>query len=180
MLSVIGYETGSYKLLADYYYRKGNRRAACLSAIEYVKTLAPAKPEQYSKSEQLHRLDSIIAVFGDLDVAGEAAVERFRYMKGCPDVTVEAKIDYIHYALERWGGWIRSNELRNAERSMTTPQYRFLLKKRRVSPGEEQKVALEDLRGLKSLTIKVYRTQLDGNTTYSQYDPKDYHELRKT
>ena len=179
MLSVIGYETGSYKLLADYYYRKGNRRAACLSAIEYVKTLAPAKPEQYSKSKQLHRLDSIIAVFGDLDVAGEAAVERFRYMKGCPDVTVEDKIDYIHYALERWGGWIRSNELRNAERSMTTPQYRFLLKKRRVSPGEEQKVALEDLRGLKSLTIKVYRTQLDGNTTYSQYDPKDYQELRK-
>ncbi len=180
MLSVIGYETGSYKLLADYYYRKGNRRAACLAAVEYVKTLAPAKPEQYKKSEQLHRLDSIITVFGDLDVAGEAAVERFRYMEGCPGVSVEDKIGYIHYALDRWGGWIRSNELRNAERSMTTPQYRFRLKKRRVMPGEEQKVALEDLRGLKSLTLKVYRTPLDGNTTYSQYDPKDYQELRKS
>lgn len=179
MLSVIGYETANYKLLADYYYKKNNRRAACIAAVEYVKTLAPTSAEQYNKSEQLHRLDSITTVFGDLDEAGEAAVERFRYMKGCIGVTAEDKIDYIHYALERWGGWIRSNELRNAERSLTTPQYRFRLKKRRVAPGEEQKVALEDLRGLKSLTLKVYRTNLEGNTSYSQYDPKDYQELRK-
>ncbi len=180
MLSVIGYETGSYKLLSDYYVKHGNRRAACLAAVEYVKTLAPAKAERYDNSEQLHRFDSIIAEFGDLDVAGEAAAERFLYMKGCRGVTAEAKIDYIRYALDRWGGWLRSNELRNAQRSLTAPQYRFRLEKRRVVPGEEQKVMLEDLRGLKSLTVKVYRTTLDGTTTLSLYNPKDYQTISKT
>ena len=180
MLSVIGYETDNYKLLADYYQSIGNRRAACLATIEYVKTLAPTKVEQYDKSEQLHRLDSIITVYGDLDVAGEAAVERFLYMKGCRGVTAADESAYIHHALDRWGSWVRSNELRNAERSLTTPQYRFRLNKGRVMPGEVQKVALENLRGLKSLTVKVYRTDLDGTTTLSLYNPKDYQKISKT
>ena len=179
MLSVIGYETGFYKQIADHYYKKGNRRAACLAAVEHVKRMAPAGTEDFRKSEQIHRLDSIIALFGDLDVAGEAAVERYNYMERCQGVTVEDKISYIHYALGRWGGWVRSNELRNAERTLTTPQYAFSLSKRCVAPNEPQTVTLENLRNIRSLTMKVYRTPLDGSTTFNQHSDKDFQKLKK-
>ncbi len=178
MLSVVGYETANYKTLADHYYKKGNRRAACLAALEYVKTLAPTGDEDYRKSEQLHRLDSLTTLFGDLDVAGEVAVERYRHMRQCRGVTAEDQIGYIRNALDRWGGWISSNELRNAERSLTTPQYNFTLPNRRVAARQRQTIALSDVRNLKSITMRIGRTTLDGATTLRPYNRSDLQKIK--
>ncbi len=178
MLSVVGYETANYKALADHYHKKGNRRAACLAALEYVKTLAPAGDEDYRKSEQLHRLDSLTTLFGDLDVAGEVAVERYLHMRQCRGVTAEDQIGYIRNALDRWGGWIRANELRNAERSLTTPQYNFALPNRRVAARQRQTVALSDVRNLKSITMRIGRTTLDGATTLRPYNRSDLQKIK--
>lgn len=170
LLSVIGYETGQFGKLYDYYSSVGNRRAACITALEGMSRNFLQKKneietnEKVRKSVFLHSLDSLLSVYSDLDVAGEVAVVRYNYMSTCPDVTVEDKIRYIHYALERWGRWQRMGELRNAKRSLTTPSYGVAVEKAVINPNTEQIVRLSNLRNINSLTMNVYRTQLLGDT----------------
>lgn len=179
LLSVVGYETHNYRPLADYYHKQGNRRATCLAGLALAQTMTTQPGEDYRKSRHIQRLDSLTKVFGDLDVAGEVAVERYNYMCQCSNVTVEDKIAYIHQALDRWGGWQRMGDLRNAERMLTQPTYSYTVDKGVMMPGRTQTVKLHGLRNLKSLTLRVYRTGLTGETELDPADAADYQKIRK-
>lgn len=179
MLSVIGFELEDYKTLMDYYAKTGNRRALCVCALFYLKKETPAGGEDIRKSVYINRLDSLLSVFGDLDEAGEVAVERYRYMTSCSGVTAEDRIEYIHYALSRWGAWGRVNELRNAERELTAPQFGYELERRTIAPGKKQMVRLVNLRNLNTLTMNVYRTRLDGSYRGSVYNRNNLKEVRQ-
>ena len=180
MLSVVGYETGVLRPVVDYYYRQGNRRATCLAGLALANTMPTRTNEDFRKSRHIHRLDSLIKVFGDLEVAGEVAVERYHYMCGCKNVTPEDKISYIHYALDRWGGWQRMNELRNAEKSLTQSAYAYRINSRVAVPDSAQNVYFQNLRNLKQLTLRVYRTDLDGKTRLDPAIDADYQKLRRS
>lgn len=180
MLSVIGFELNEYKPLIDYYAKSGNRRALCMAALYYLKN-EPHKNggEDIRKSVYINRLDSLLGVFGDLEEAGEIAAERYRYMTSCSGVTVEDRIEYIHYALSRWGGWGRANELRNAERELTAPMFGYEIEHRTVAPGKKQTVRLTKLRNLNTLTMNVYRTKLDGSYRGTLYNRNNLREVRQ-
>ena len=120
LLSVIAYETKQYSSPSRYYSSVGNRRAACITALQDLKTSyyenagkGDLKPSYYenagnggritiSKSPYIYSLDSLIAIYKDLDVAAEVAIERYYAMKNCSDNKAEKLITYIHYIIDNW------------------------------------------------------------------------------
>lgn len=98
LLSVVGAELGDYQSLHDYYAKVGNRKAACLMALK--------TDGAQNEKQRLHYLDSLLEAYGDLPEAGEVAIERYEMMERMQDAfTAEDKINFIHQALGKWGGW---------------------------------------------------------------------------
>lgn len=179
LLSVVGYETGQYDRLHAFYSGVGNRRAACIVALETLKLRETSTSSRYyKKSRYIQSLDSLISEYQDLDVAGEVAVERYNAMDDCTDVTVEDRIKYIHYALDKWGAWQRMGELRNNERMLTSPTFSVYLEKGLVASKTQQTVLFENLRNIEALTMNVYRTTLDGDSDVNPQETKAYKQLK--
>lgn len=179
LLNVIAYETKLFDVAHAFYSLAGNRRATCIMALEMLKQKdMPSERKDLKKSPFIQALDSLISEYQDLDVAGEVSVERYNLMDYCTGVTVEDRIHYIHYALEKWGAWQRMGELRNAERQLTQPMFRVRMEKGLITPNTEQTVRLEDLRNINSLTMNVYSTKLDGDTDINPENVKEYKQLK--
>lgn len=178
MLSVIGYEVEDFGTLYEHYREAGNRRASCLAALELIRQHKGEAKVCVNKSEYVNWLDSLIGVYSDLDVACEAAIERYNYMEQCPGVTVEEKISYIHYALDKWGGWQNAGQLRNAEKRLTAPSVRVEMERRVVGSGVAQELRLRDLRNVSSVSLKLYRADIEGDTKLNPAGDADYKKLR--
>ena len=182
LLSVIAYETKQYSSPSRYYSSVGNRRAACITALQDLKTsyyenagkgdlktsyyenVGNGRRTTISKSPYIYSLDSLIAIYKDLDVAAEVAIERYYAMKNCSDNKAEKLITYIHYIIDNWPSWQRTGEMRNEERTLTYPQLQCVINNRIVMPGKEPKLILRNIRNMKQLTVNIYPTTLDGNS----------------
>ena len=162
LLSVIGTELGAWQELHQYYSQKGNRRAACMMGAEAF--------------DRIEALDSLIQIYGDLPEACELAICRFQLMEG--DYTIAQRMDYLRSAIKRWGNWRRANWLRNMERELTRPQFSARMSKLLAMPQESQTVQLSNLRNIESLTLRVYRTPLKGDTEMD--DPQEAFKKLKT
>ena len=162
LLSVIGAELGAWQELHHYYSQKGNRRAACMTGAEAF--------------DRIEALDSLIQIYGDLPEACELAICRFQLMEG--DYTIAQRMDYLRSAIKRWGNWRRANWLRNMERELTRPQFSARMSKLLAMPQESQTVQLSNLRNIESLTLRVYRTPLKGDTEMD--DPQEAFKKLKT
>ena len=178
MLSVVGYEVEDFQTLYDHYHAEGNRAATCLTALELVRQHRGEAEVCVNKSEYINWLDSLIHVYSDVSVACEAAIERFRYMEQCPGVTAEQKISYIHYALDKWGGWQNAGQLRNAERELTAPRLGVGMERRVGRPGVADTIRLRGLRNITSLQLRVYRADVEGDTQLDPAADDDYKRLR--
>lgn len=179
MLSVVGYEVEDFQTLYDYYHAAGNREATCLTALELIRQHKGEAEVCVNKSEYINWLDSLIHVYSDIDVACEAAIERYRYMEQCPGVTAEQKISYIHYALDKWGGWQNAGQLRNAERGLTAPRVRVEMERRVGRPGVADTIRLHELRNVSSLHLRIYRADVEGDTRLNPSVESDYKRLRQ-
>ena len=63
-------------------------------------------------------------------------------MEGATDAKPQDKLNYINYALSRWGGWSRMNELRNAQKRLTEPMFQVQDMPQVLRPGEKAWVQL--------------------------------------
>lgn len=180
ILSLICHELEQYEALYQYYNTKGNNRAACIAALYLVKNnYHDRKVYDVKKSPYLHALDSILNIYGNLDVAGEVAIERYYGMLECGDVTVEDRIGYIHYAVEKWPSWQRMNELRNEEKKLTAPMFRVRIDGYVTTPGKYTKIEITEARNISSLTVRVSRLNADGDIELNPSSDGDY-KLIKT
>lgn len=176
LLSAIAYETGQFKSLHAYYLTTPNRVAQLLSGIEWLKAETD-RPIIYE--EEVLRFDSLMVHYADLPECGEAAIAR--YMKseemigGIPE---KQKIDYIDEALKRWGTWKRMDVLRNEKALLTMPFFHIAFDELLIIPCQEKKIDLS-LRNLHSLTMKVYRVNVSGDTSLDPSNKKDYEQLKK-
>ena len=163
LLSVIGYETGRYQPLRDYYIKSGNRRASLMASLELLEQERPDEYVPLNKSVYLQRLDSLVNEYADLTEAGEVAIRRYSYMDSQTDATAEQKWQYINYALEHWGAWQRMNILRNHLRDLTSLTFNASMAHQVNIPGHSQNIDLENLRGIHALTMRIYKVKADGN-----------------
>lgn len=181
LLHLIGFEADSkeaYLQLYTYYNKVGNRGAACLCAYKLIEKYRQDDVREVKKSKYLHTIDSLIQVYQDIPEAGELAVEHFRFMEGATDAKPQDKLNYINYALSRWGGWSRMNELRNAQKRLTEPMFRVKDMPQVLRPGEKAWVQL-NVRNLQNLKISISRLNITADNDYNAQDEATYKMLLK-
>lgn len=181
LLHLIGFEADSkeaYLQLYTYYDKVGNRGAACLCAYKLIEKYRQDDVREVKKSKYLQTIDSLIQVYQDIPEAGELAVEHFRFMEGATDAKPQDKLNYINYALSRWGGWSRMNELRNAQKRLTEPMFRVKDMPQVLRPGEKAWVQL-DVRNLQNLKISISRLNITADNDYNAQDEATYKMLLK-
>ena len=181
LLHLIGFEADSkeaYLLLYTYYNKVENRGAACLCAYKLIEKYRQDDVREVKKSKYLQTIDSLIQVYQDIPEAGELAVEHFRFMEGATDAKPQDKLNYINYALSRWGGWSRMNELRNAQKRLTEPMFRVKNMPQVLRPGEKAWVQL-NVRNLQNLKISISRLNITADNDYNAQDEATYKMLLK-
>ena len=181
LLHLIGFEADSkeaYLQLYTYYNKVENRGAACLCAYKLIEKYRQDDVREVKKSKYLNTIDSLIQVYQDIPEAGELAVEHFRFMEGATDAKPQDKLNYINYALSRWGGWSRMNELRNAQKRLTEPMFRVKDMPQVLRPGEKAWVHL-DVRNLQNLKISISRLNITADNDYNAQDEATYKMLLK-
>lgn len=181
LLHLIGFEADSkeaYLQLYTYYNKVGNRGAACLCAYKLIEKYRQDDVREVKKSKYLQTIDSLIQIYQDIPEAGELAVEHFRFMEGATDAKPQDKLNYINYALSRWGEWSRMNELRNAQKRLTEPMFRVKDMPQVLRPGEKAWVHL-DVRNLQNLKISISRLNITADNEYDAQDEATYKMLLK-
>ena len=181
LLHLIGFEADSkeaYLQLYTYYNKVGNRGAACLCAYKLIEKYRQDDVREVKKSKYLQTIDSLIQVYQDIPEAGELAVEHFRFMEGATDAKPQDKLNYINYALSRWGGWSRMNELRNAQKRLTEPMFRVQDMPQVLRPGEKAWVHL-NVRNLQNLNIRLSRLNITADNEYDAQNEATYKMLLK-
>ena len=181
LLHLIGFEADSkeaYLLMYTYYNKVGNRGAACLCAYKLIEKYRQDDVREVRKSKYLNTIDSLIHVYQDIPEAGELAVEHFRFMEGATDAKPLDKLNYINYALNRWGGWSRMNVLRNAQKRLTEPMFQVQDMPQVLRPGEKAWVHL-DVRNLQNLKISISRLNITADNEYNAQDEATYNMLLK-
>lgn len=181
LLHLIGFEADSkeaYLLMYTYYNKVGNRGAACLCAYKLIEKYRQDDVREVRKSKYLNTIDSLIHVYQDIPEAGELAVEHFRFMEGATDAKPQDKLNYINYALNRWGGWSRMNVLRNAQKRLTEPMFQVQDMPLVLRPSEKKWVHL-NVRNLQNLNIRLSRLNITADNEYDVQNEATYKMLLK-
>ena len=181
LLHLIGFEADSkeaYLLMYTYYNKVENRRAACLCAYKLIEKYRQDDVREVRKSKYLNTIDSLIHVYQDIPEAGELAVEHFRFMEGATDAKPQDKLNYINYALNRWGGWSRMNVLRNAQKRLTEPMFQVQDMPLVLRPSEKKWVHL-NVRNLQNLNIRLSRLNITADNEYDVQNEATYKMLLK-
>lgn len=181
LLHLIGFEADSkeaYHLMYTYYNKVGNRGAACLCAYKLIEKYRQDDVREVKKSKYLQTIDSLIQVYQNIPEAGELAVEHFRFMEGATDAKPLDKLNYINYALSRWGGWSRMNELRNAQKRLTEPMFRVKDMPLVLRPSERKWVHL-NVRNLQNLKVSISRLNITADNEYDVQNEATYKMLLK-
>jgi hypothetical protein len=179
LLHVIGMEAQDYTTLHSYYAASGNRAAACLCALKMIQQQQRKTETVARRSHYLQQLDSLLTVYGDLREAGEVALERYQFISGCEDVTVEERYNYINYALNRWGAWPRMNVLRNAQSDLQQPEFNINIGDCMLLPNARRLIRVNSIRNINQLDVKVYRLNLHGDTRLDPQTEKGYAAIRR-
>ena len=181
LLHLIGFEADSkeaYHLMYTYYNKVGNRGATCLCAYKLIEKYRQDDVREVRKSKYLNTIDSLIHVYQDIPEAGELAVEHFRFMEGATDAKPLDKLNYINYALNRWGGWSRMNVLRNAQKRLTEPMFQVQDMPLVLRPSEKKWVHL-NVRNLQNLNIRLSRLNITADNEYDAQNEATYKMLLK-
>lgn len=179
LLHVLGYEAQEYRLLHDFYAKKGNKHAECLTALEILRSQPSGDETDTKKSKYLQSIDSLINLYGDLRTGGELAVERYRCLEKSQDATAAEKVQYINYALSRWGSWPGLNYLRNAKTDLERPAFNINAGEKLMLPEVERTLRVNSIRNISQLDMAVYRLSLSGDTNLDPSNEKDIVQIKK-
>ena len=178
LLHAVAIDTRNFSLLHKYYSTHNNRPAACISAALLLQHTPNSKEVNSKKSKHLQRIDSLINEYKGLLEAGELAITRYQYIQNLEDVEVEDKIQYIDYALSRWGGWRNMNTLRNYRKELTLSSFQVSIGKEVLRANTPLTFPVLSLCNIPSLTMKVWRTSLKGDNKLDPTVDKEYAKIR--
>lgn len=180
LLHVIALAAGDFDTMHTYYSEHNLREGACLSALMKIKQKRDYGVTKAKKSKYMQSLDSLINEYADLPVAGELAIERYSFMSDAEDITAKEKMNYLNYALTKWGAWPRMNILRNAQRKLTLPMFHVSLGKEMLTEGMKRDVVVMSACNIGELKMTITRINIDGTTLLDPSIQKDYEKLRRS
>lgn len=181
LLHVIGFMAGDYTTLHDYYENAGNRAAACICAW---KMLSEQASDGYAMTDKmraafLHTADSLINAYKDLPEAGLLAIEHYKAFSSNGNAKPEECVSYINHALSQWGSLKQMNYLRNQLNSLQQPTFEISAGKDMPLPGKPIKLSINTVRNINTLSIKVYKVSIDGDTQLSPSLDADFAKLKR-
>ena len=164
LLSVLCAQADDYQTLHEYYVKNGNREAACLSACQMVRNTDA--DELYGQSQAaikraIQKVDSLLAVYGDLEVAGELALLKYDIIEHDIDVKNEEKIQFINDAKKNWAKWPRIQSLENKKNQLIQPRYSMDFGPKVVLPNTPRTIEFGMIRNLSSISATVTRVEID-------------------
>ena len=175
LLHVLGFEAKAYSQMYEWYKNHNNRPASCICALFNYR-------QKYSKAnihQSIIHVDSLINEYQDLKECGELAIEHYSLMEQMGDVSAEDKMNYINYALSKWGAWPRMNILRNAQNQLTLPSFSVSIGSGVSLPNMPRKVVIRQIVNVQSLTMNVTRVKTDGMSRLNVNDEGDYAKIKK-
>ena len=179
LLHVIGFEAEAYATLRNYYAKHGNRAAECITALYELQQNHRMDATRIRKSKYVQSVDSLINIYGDLREAGELGRERYNRVSECIEVTAEDRVNYINYALSRWGAWPRMNILRNAQRDLEQPSFNINIGDYMLLPNTARTMRINSIRNINELNVNIYRLHVNGDTELNPSRKEDYAKLQK-
>lgn len=168
-----------YDRMAQFYEQQGNRIAACYCKLQSLKTTRENDTYSMKRSAYVNSLDQLMKQYEDLPVAGEVAIERYDVMSEADDTKNEEKMNFLNYALQRWGEWPRMNVLRNRQSQLTLPSFQVLLANDVVAPGKETMAVLLDVVNLNNISLTINRVNVNGDTKLDPSSKRDLAQLQK-
>ena len=169
LLHVVGKLTGDYATMNKYYSEHGNRAAACLTAYN---------PQSgYGEDKLMATLDSIINVYGDLDVCAEIAIERYQNMPTETNAERKAKYEYGEKVLSHWPSWQNINSVKNGQASLTQPTLFYRADASCTIPNKEQTVRFKAI-NVSDVTLTLTRLNIDGDTNLNPENDNDLKKLK--
>lgn len=179
LLHVLGFAAGDYKTLLQWYEAHNNRSAACYCAFKLVEEQHCNDKYELKKSKYLQCLDSLITCYQDLPIAGELAIARYNFMDQANDVTAAEKMNYLNYALSKWGTWPRMNILRNAQSRLTLPSFIVDCGPTVQLPNRQIRVKIRQLTNIQNLTMTVTRLNTQEYLMLNPNEKQEYAKLEK-
>lgn len=176
LLSVVGYELDEYATLHDYYDRHGNRPASMLTALQL---LEEQRKNRVSTSVQyIASLDSLMTIYGDLDVAAEVALARYQAMTY--NYSAKEKGEYLEEALNKYAGYWRVDALRDAfnELCQSHLQVRLL---RSLSVSTDSLSFTTRCRNIRHIDVDIFSTDIPATEAVNAWDvdENDFNNYKK-
>lgn len=181
LLSLLGTETRRYDVMHRYYEQTGNRPAAMLSALNWLREQETPSMEKLEQSRRIMTLDSLLEQYCDLQEACEVAMERYSYMTNNTNATNQQRWEFLEMALSRWGKWKRADYLRYDKSWASCTKFNAFLNSMVNMPSATNEVILNDMRGVTKMTMRVYRvdaTAFDLRKLNVEND-KDFDKIKK-
>ncbi len=182
LLSVLCDQADDYQTLHEYYVKNGNREAACLSACLMVRNTDADQlygQSQAAIKRAIQKVDSLLAVYGDLEVAGELALLKYDIIEHDNDVKNEEKIQFIEDAKKNWAKWPRIQSLENKKNQLIQPRYSMDFGPIVVLPNTPRTIEFGMIRNLSSISATVTRVEVDPLKSYYLNSEKDLKEVLK-
>jgi len=174
MLSMLCMEAGDYKTLSDRYGTSSDRTAAMMSAYMLLNNEGGRGNDDFIAS-----LDSLIDIYSDLPECGELAMRRYSMMTRSARFDKKDRMDYISYALGKWGNVYDMNALVDARNVLTQPLFMATAQNVVAVPGLPYTVSLPALRnvGMVRMTLSLLNG-IDGTTKLDPGKSADYKKLK--
>ncbi len=163
MLSMVGNELKAYDVMEAYYSKTDRREAACMSSALRINNEAKRIfSGNWKNDKTISAYDSLVALYGDLDVACEVAIMRYERMNSWTAATAKEKMNYLNESIARWQSWKRVGKLENERTQLTLPTCNLHLPTTSAFPMQSLTVDLNGLRNVKNITMRVYKLSGDG------------------
>ncbi len=154
LLVSLAYNADMYEKARDYFVKKGDRPNALIMSLEALRN------KNTENKNYLHQLDSLIAIYGDIEECCLVATAKYRYLNEKTKVSNEEKIKFVRESLKRWGSFEGSAELKDAEHLLTRPSFEVTLPKLQIGEDEELTVYLKDVRNICNIKTTIWKTDL--------------------
>lgn len=161
-------------MLHDFYEARGNRAAACMAAVEGIRTYWETNDADADKAAT--QTDKLLLRYADLPEAGEAAILRYEIMQSQSNVSHREKYEFLTSALEKWGKWYRSNELRNDLAQLTLPRFDLRTLNSQL-PNRPFMLHLSNITHIDRLEVTLTGLNLRGDTKLSTDNTEDLKKI---
>lgn len=172
LLSVVGYELEEYATLHDYYDRHGNRPATILTALQLLEAQSMPRP-QYIAS-----LDSLMGIYGDLEVSAEVALARYQAMNY--DYSAKEKGEYLEKALSKYEHYWRVDALKDAFNTLCQSKLEVRFQ-RSLTTSADSLTFITNTRNIRRIDVDIYSTNMPPTEVQDAWrvDDDDINEYKK-